>query len=388
MSPGPDSLPPRQSWISTNPKSRPGERKIILLGTVRLLGVIVCFAFVACLVLVLVPFIWPTEQRHPSTPQEFGIGFDLSPAYATVAVSYPDGSIRPIARVEGDEEYREMMYRLSLPSSQHVHKPYRGVGDAISDIPRQIRRSARKKLGLPCSKDVATLSRMIQVLRYQASSFVGEPVSAAAISAPHLRALYNEDIEEAFEYLSLVYIKLGPSWYSHYLPTTLAVCAGNGLGICRDYKDQAACWDEEWNMRSRYMLAVGYTRTSITTSLATITGWQNLSERAAYEILDLGHDNRHNRDEESYWIEVRTLLRLPVVHSPIRSNISTVLVSGDAATKLRFREVLGEAVDSVLDGVPAIFDHEPEFSAARGVAELAKRAILRQRKGQDTMSEL
>ncbi|KAI1302655.1 hypothetical protein F5Y03DRAFT_385438 [Xylaria venustula] len=371
-----DSIPPRQSWIPASSKSR----------AVR---VVVCFAFVACVVLVFVPFIWPTEKRHPSTPQEFGIGFDLSPAYATVAVSYPNGSIYSIARVEGDEEYREMMYRLSLPSSQHVHKPYHGnIGDAVSDIPRQIRRSARKKLGLPCSKDVATLSRIIQVLRYQASSFVGEPISAAAISAPHLRALYNEDIEEALEYLSLAYIKPGPSWYFYHLPTTLAVCAGNGIGICRDYKDQAACWDEEWKMRSQYMLAVGYTHTSLTTSLATITGWQNLPERPAYEDLNLGYDARHKYGDESYWVWVRTLLRLPVVISVSKSNISTVLVSGDAATKLVFREVLGEVINDVFEGVPAIVDHEPEFSAAKGAAELAKRAIFRQRKEQETASEL
>ncbi|KAI1175422.1 hypothetical protein F4777DRAFT_550724 [Nemania sp. FL0916] len=73
-----------------------------------------------------------------SVNHDFGIGFDLSPSYGTVSVSYSDGFIQPIARVEGDKAYREMMLRLSPTSSQHLHKPYRHLGDSIGDILRQI----------------------------------------------------------------------------------------------------------------------------------------------------------------------------------------------------------------------------------------------------------
>ncbi|KAI0814306.1 hypothetical protein GGR55DRAFT_426072 [Xylaria sp. FL0064] len=367
------------------PTSRSIQRNMSLLKATRWLGVVVRFVFVACVVLVSLLLFWPQKRQHLSISHEFGIGFDLSPSYATVAVSYPNGSIQTIARVEGDETYREMMLRLSLPSSQHAHKPYDNMGDSISDIPRQIWRDTWKKLGLPCSKDVGKLSRMIRALRDQASNFVGEPVSAAAISGPHLAALYLEDIKDAFEYLSLAYIDLGPSWYFQHISTTLAAYAGNGLGICQDYQDKAACSEEERHMRSKYVLAVGYTHTSLITSLVTVSDWQYLPERSTLENLRLGYDYRH---EESYWEEVRSVLRFPAVNTAIEKNITVVLVSGDAARKPRFMKVLGEVVDDVIDGVPALTDHDPEFSAAKGIAELAKRSIFRQGKGRDTMSEL
>jgi hypothetical protein len=67
-----------------------------------------------------------------------------------------------------------------------------------------------------------------------------------------------------------------------------------------------------------------------------------------------------------------------------------VLVFRDAIEEPDFRKVLGEVVDDILNGEPVIVDLEPEFSAAKGVAELAKRAIFNQKKeqGLDAASEL
>jgi hypothetical protein len=65
-----------------------------------------------------------------------------------------------------------------------------------------------------------------------------------------------------------------------------------------------------------------------------------------------------------------------------------VLVFGDATEKPRFREVLEGVVDAILGGEPDIFDQQPIFSAANGAAELAKRAIFRQMKELDAVSEL
>ncbi|KAI1749153.1 hypothetical protein F4782DRAFT_514754 [Xylaria castorea] len=388
MSTGPvdvESLPPGMPQTTAIPESRSVPQTTNLLKAARWFGAIALFAFVTCLVLILVSLFYPIKPQHLSITHDFGIGFDLSPSYATAAVSYPNGSIQPIARVEGDEAYREMMLRLSLPSSTHVHKPYDNMGDGINDIPRQIWRDTWKRLRLPASRDVGTLGRMIYALREQASNFVGEPVSAAAISIPHLAALYSDDLHDAFEYLSLVYIEFDASWRLQPMRTTLAAYAGNNLGLCRDYRDDVACKEEEQHMRAQYALAVGYTHTSLTTSQAEIVRSYYLYEVPALENLRLGYDARH---EESYWEMVRDMLRSPVVDSYVQRNISIVLLSGDATEKPRFREVLGRVVNDVLGGQVEIIDQQPEFSAAKGAAELAKRAIFREVKDRDTVSEL
>ncbi|KAI0460064.1 hypothetical protein F5B21DRAFT_129515 [Xylaria acuta] len=384
MSTGPldfEPLPPGQPQTAAIPESIPAQRKMSLLKAILWFWAILVFLFVAWVLLLLLP----KKQQHLSITHDFGIGFDLSPSYATVAVSYPNGSIQPIARVEGNAAYREMMLRLSLPSSKHLHKPYADVSESIGDVPRQIWRDTRKKLFLPSSRDVGTLSKMIHALRDQASDFVGEPVSAAAISIPHLAALYGDDLHDAFEYLSLIYLEFYSFWNFRPIPATIAAYAGNGLGLCRNYRDAAACREEESHFLPRYALAVGYTHTSLTTSQAIVGSAYNVEESPALENLRLGYDARH---EESYWETVQHMLQSPVLDTWIPRNFSMVLLFGDATEKPRFREVLRGVVDDVLSGQIDIVDQQPEFSAAKGVAELAKRAIFKQIKDPDTTSEL
>ncbi|KAK7752491.1 hypothetical protein SLS62_005459 [Diatrype stigma] len=253
-------------------------------------------------------------------------------------------------------------------------------------VSKSIVRNTRKKLGLPSSRDVGTLSHMIRALRDHSSDFVGEPVSAAAISIPHLAALYGDDIQDAFEYLSLAYLEFFPFWNFRPVSATIAAYAGNGWGLCRDYRDVAACEEEELQIPSRFALAVSYTHTSLTTSQAHVASANYLEEGPTLENLLLGYDARH---EESYWDAVRHMLRSPVVDSPVRRNISMVLLSGDATEKPEFREVLGEVVDAVShDGEPEIVDQQPGCSAAIGAAELAKRAIFKQMGELDVVSDL
>ncbi|KAI1735228.1 hypothetical protein F4680DRAFT_435867 [Xylaria scruposa] len=380
-----ESLPLNQPQTAVL-RSRSVQRNLNPLKVACCLVAMAILTFVIFLLIMVVLLFVPRGQQHLSITHDFGIGFDLSPSYATVAVSYPNGSVQPIVRVEGDEAYREMMLRLSLHSSKHIHRPAHSIGDGFSDIPRQMWRSFLKKLWLPSSRDVSTLSRMIRDLREQAANFVGEPVSAATISIPHLAALYDEDIEDAFEYLSLVYINFDPSpCYFRPLHTTFASYVGNNLGICRDYKDNVACKEEEKRMQQHYVLAVGYTNTSLTTSQAEIVNCLFPREKPTLENLRLGYDARY---EEFYWEMVRYMLRSPATDSRFQRNISMVLLSGDATEKPEFREVVREVINNVLGGQVEIIDSQPEFSASKGAAELAKRAIFRLTKDLDTVSEL
>lgn len=54
-------------------------------------------------------------DRKP--PPIFGIA--LAADHAVVSVRYEDGTVEDWRRFEADQEYIELMQRLSLPSSQH-----------------------------------------------------------------------------------------------------------------------------------------------------------------------------------------------------------------------------------------------------------------------------
>jgi hypothetical protein len=264
-------------------------------------------------------------------------------------------------------------------------KPHQNVREVIDDIPRQAWRDFRKKVGLPASGDVGTISNMVKALREQASNFVSEPFSVAAIFAPHLAALYGEDLHDAFEYLSLGHLEFYPFWNLQPIPSTVAAYAGNGQGLCVNYTDTTACDREEARISRRYALAVSYTHSGLITSQAKVALAYGIEEIPSLENLQLGYDARH---KEAYWENVRHMLWYPVVGSPPLRNVSMVLLQGDTAKQPRFREILDKVVDDIIHVRPDIFDQEPIFSAAKGTAELAKRAIFRQSQVAATESEI
>lgn len=53
------------------------------------------------------------------------------------------------------------------------------------------------------SEDVGTLSVMLQALRDAVESYLGREISSALAATPNLVALYQEDVDDAFEYLGL-----------------------------------------------------------------------------------------------------------------------------------------------------------------------------------------
>ncbi|KAI0156555.1 hypothetical protein GGR57DRAFT_463809 [Xylariaceae sp. FL1272] len=342
-------------------------------GICTLLAILL-FAGVAFVLIMCIPI----KEKSLSITHDFGIGFDLNPSYATVAVSYPNGSIYNIARVEGDGAYREMMRRLSLPSSQHIHEPHHNVGEGFADIPRQMWRSFRRRLGLAASWDAGTLSNMISILRAEATVYVGEHISAAGISKPHLIALYTEDVKDAFEHLGLINLELyrhGPGYYT--LPATLAAYAGNGQGLCANYTDYVMCRQEEQQREERFMLAVSYSYHGLLTSQVRLRSAWGTDETARAENLDLGYADRDRH--QSYFDRVRDMLRAPVVENWLRRNVTGVILHGDAVDEPQFREILEGVVDELIEGEQQIFDRDPVFSAARGIAEMSKRFLFRTR---------
>ena len=128
--------------------------------------------------------------------------------------------------------------KSSSDMNAHMSRlPYRDTADLLKDIPRQRLRRERKAQGLPASEDVGTLSVMLQALRDAAESYLGHEISSALAATPNLVALYQEDVDDAFEYVGLKSLD-DPNPLFRMFHETAAAAASYGIGLCHDYTDR------------------------------------------------------------------------------------------------------------------------------------------------------
>jgi hypothetical protein len=77
-----------------------------------------------------------------------------------------------------------------------------------------------------------------------------------AVTSPWLAALTPEDLEDGINYAGLRSWLSRPVWYPRQLIESHTVFAGNGNGLCRNYKDVYECNDEEDYMPSHMVYFV------------------------------------------------------------------------------------------------------------------------------------
>ncbi|KAG4444233.1 hypothetical protein IFR05_000330 [Cadophora sp. M221] len=296
---------------------------------------------------------------------EFGVAFDLTFPYGTAAISYPNGTVVNVAKID------------ALPSP-----PYESVADALRDYSRQIARASRKAAGLPASSDVGELAKLIVSLRSAVEAHLdGRIICGAAATIPHLAAMYPEDLEDAFEYIGLIYLPQYPYWYGGIFPESGAVYTGNGFGLCSNYTDRALCDEEKRNPPHQpsheNILSIAYTTGILTSTWSIESMGFSYPGSDMFKLVDmnLGWDKRHeNPNDDYYWETVRDAIIKPALEAIMyhHSNTSKIFLHGDRSTNELFQEVLKEVVDRVLGNETEIFELDPVFAAVRGAAEMAK----------------
>ena len=244
----------------------------------------------------------------------------------------------------------------------------------MRDAPRQRRRLQNKARGLPASDDVEAIAALIKGLRIQTEIFLGRKITTAAASAPNLLALYEEDIADAFDYVDLDFQPL-PYWGT-LIQETAAAYAGYGFGLCQNYTDLPGCDAEQRSMPQETVMAVLYTKEALTVTLTEIQSvlWIWEPSYRFHQDYKLGQDAEHDGPRKDYyWEYVReALIRIMVVNSHY-PRPGKVLLMGDCADNVHFREVLHDALGSLMEDLPEIFAHDAKFVAAKGTGELAKR---------------
>jgi hypothetical protein len=225
---------------------------------------------------------------------------------------------------------------------------------------------------MPASDEVGALAEQIKRLLDSLEARLGFRPVDAAISVPHLAALYQDDILDACEYAKLTYFEL-PQWFLPLLWETPAAVGGYGLGLCKHYQDIDECQREEQNMPKWNLLTVHYSHTALTTSLTpmyTAYGVFEPEYRHA-ENFSLGHDALATAlNEKTYWTAVHRELR-EMFHRHIGfDEPDMIIVTGDSADDATFQGVLE---DAVMSKHPLVFHNDTIFAVAKGTAELRMR---------------
>jgi hypothetical protein len=193
-----------------------------------------------------------------------------------------------------------------------------------------------------------------------------EPVSHAIASVPDIGALYVEDIYDAFEYLDISYLE-SPSAWRHWdaIHTTDAILMGNRIQFCKTESPLTCDW----------FMAVSYTDKALRTSIGRVP--YPVQEFPRKEHFDLGYDALHQEsDEASYWMRVRSVIRFNLAYYHGYSNITHLLLSGDAAHIPEFRQILQEEMDSHFDIQPTVIDDHLIYGASRGLSKWALETML------------
>jgi hypothetical protein len=253
--------------------------------------------------------------------------------------------------------------------------PYEDPGDILRDIPRIDARHKRKSLGLPASPEVGAISTTIADVRKKAQSALGIHITSAVIAIPHLVALYQDDIQDAFEYLGLEYLH-PHRYYSPLLWDSAASFAGYGFGLCSDWKDAEKCEAEDRAMPDVTLFVVNYSKDALLTSFSEIKTATMLWEpnNRHRENFELGSKRKADfADEEAYWEKVRKELKAMMVQNRRYPKPTRILISGNEGREDAFQENLKKAMGELMDTVPEVFMDESDVVASKGAAEFARR---------------
>jgi hypothetical protein len=260
------------------------------------------------------------------------------------------------------------------------------------------RRSLNKILGRPATLEVGILADMFLSLRDQSvaalSLFFGSSfrLDSVVVTRSPLSGLRREDLAEALEHASL------RSWldppqpgkglkagmYPEVLCEARAAFAADGNGLCADYRDLFACWDEEEHMPSNIVLVASFTRQALYIAAGVIRAPFHWTQYRLVHATDLnaGLDSMAGYPTpDEFWGSVRGRLRNVAQQALVSTDggFTKVLLLGENATNPDFpgvlRDSVADLVESKSSGETVIGETaftDPVFVSARRAAQYAR----------------
>ena len=243
---------------------------------------------------------------------------------------------------------------------------------------RKVSRGVRGLLGLPISRDAATLSNFLHTLRTNLAEELGRPITSIAPAIFPLDKDKTQDFKDALELAGLTSTRTlsGNSLVAHL--DVNAAYAGLGYGLCKEWTDYQNCTYEEVTFPYLDVLFLSFDNSSFT---ATVESLQNpYQEWPKYNFnLDLGWWDLpiHEVPRARFWANIHEIIVDTV--SVLSRSPSRIVLMGAHGGDEEFRGVVEAALWSVLEMdvdlmLQANKAEDTTRLAARGAAEMALRS--------------
>lgn len=270
-------------------------------------------------------------------------------------MAYANGTRIALAKVDGGNEWQELMTRVALKSNA----PW------FDD------------------SSVAVLAEMIQSLTTKSSQRLDRTITAASASMPGHTATapYIQPVDrlfrDAFAAVGIEYLQIIKHSYQGepVIGPEYAILAGHNLGLCQPYNSNQSCVRNSTLPTEAYYL-VGYYSNELEVTATAETTLAYVLHAYPFVNYHLGAQARHrNPDEQYYWEAVREFLSLTLAE--YRRVPTKVILYGDQSHEPRLRDIMMAVLEKFFteEEMPEWIDDglDPTFAGAFGAAEFALR---------------
>ncbi|KAH7069826.1 hypothetical protein BKA63DRAFT_89352 [Paraphoma chrysanthemicola] len=317
----------------------------------------------------------------PSNDQltQSGIGFALEMGYGTAAIRWHNGTIQSVARVEGSQQYLNLMKDLShtTPRSRFPDD-IPATHDRVQYVMNALQRMVNKLFGFPTNKQTRILAEMLQDLKIAVEQALPseQRVTHAVVTSPDSMRLTSEEITDVLDYLRIKNLMQEPD----ELYSTSSAYAGYGHSLCKSYTDPYVCdREQEFDLPFERVLAMDFSDDALRLTSKGMKSCTNTGTDAALIDPELGFAKGSSEEEmDLLFMKIRAQIRNFV--GRYRSRITVIILTGTRVGEKRFKQMLRERLAGLVDrevlvqvlsvGDDNSLDHV--FATARGAAEVAK----------------
>ena len=221
---------------------------------------------------------------------------------------------------------------------------------------------------------------MVSALKEAAEAELGYNITSALAAVPNLPGLCREDIDDAFEYISLQSLD-DPLDQRTFFRQPAALAAFNGFGLCERPFDEEHCRQEIEDMPEEAILTVSWNRNALcveSSEMHSVFYYYPYETQPSSMDFRLGSDAYSDNPHPRYYREaMRRRLMTAVIQGLPANKPKKIFIAGENIREWPEMNTLDLYLEYItvelLDDDAVWYKHEPVFSVARGAAELARR---------------